>query len=103
MAMLSETEGRTLDKYHTHFLLLDNGSLNLQLSDDPRSSFVKYTCEKTGCYTITIIVDGGFHTLQVILNDLQANRPVIIIQGSGRLANILGALLKNRNDDKIPK
>jgi transient receptor potential cation channel subfamily M protein 2 len=100
---LSENEGKTLDKHHSHFLLLDDGHLGGYLSDDPRSDFVKNMREVTKCYTMTIIVEGGFHTLEVIINDLKANRPVIIIQGSGRLADILGTLLENTSDDKTPE
>jgi hypothetical protein len=45
---------------------------------------------------VTIIVEGGHYSLEVIANDLDNNRPVVIIHGSGRLADVLGNLLKNR-------
>ncbi|CAF1488829.1 unnamed protein product, partial [Rotaria sordida] len=90
----SENEINSLDKYHTHFLLLDDGRLNHYLSDDPRSKFVETICNQTQCYAITIIVEGGSNTLEVIRNDLYAKRPVLIIHGSGRLANVLGNLLE---------
>ncbi|CAM4747246.1 unnamed protein product [Rotaria magnacalcarata] len=85
---------KTLDKNHTHFLLLDDGRLGQYLSDKPRSTFVKTACAIPGCHAVTIIVEGGANTLEVIQHDIQAKRPVVIVHGSGRLANVLGNLLK---------
>lgn len=44
---------------------------------------------------MTIIVDGGCFTSETIIHDLQAGRPVVIVDGSGRLANLLAMLLKS--------
>ncbi|CAF1058024.1 unnamed protein product [Rotaria sordida] len=91
---LNWNEYNTLDKYHSHFLLLDDGRMNVYLDDRPRSDFVQKMCSKTNCHSITIIIEGGFNTLEVIKNDLKNKRPVVIIHGSGRLANVLGTLLE---------
>ncbi|CAF4276359.1 unnamed protein product [Rotaria socialis] len=97
-------EAKALDNYHTHFLLLDDGRVNdyldgngikNYLDDRPRNTFVQIARKKTECYSVTIIVEGGFNTLEVIQNDLEDQRPVIIVHGSGRLANLLGDLLLN--------
>ena len=103
MRKLSEDKGETLEEHHTHFLLLDKGCVNDYLDDKPRSDFVKVMREITKCHAVTIIVDGGFDTLEVILHDLKAEQPVIIIQGSGRLANALGKLLESASDDTVPR
>jgi transient receptor potential cation channel subfamily M protein 2 len=92
--LIGENETKMLDNHHTHFLLLDDGSLNRYLNDDPRSKFVETTHNKTGCHAVTIIVEGGVNTLEVIQNDLRAQRPVVIVHGSGRLASVLGNLLE---------
>jgi transient receptor potential cation channel subfamily M protein 3 len=93
---LDWSEEKTLDKYHTHFLLLDNGRVNHYLDDRPRSDFVDAMRTKTKCHAITIIIEGGLNTLEVIRNDLKNKRPrpVVIIQGSGRLANVLATLIE---------
>ena len=52
-------------------------------------------CTEFGCQAITIIVEGGFNTIEVITNDVRQNRPVVIIHGSGRMSNVLGTLLEN--------
>ncbi|CAF3973191.1 unnamed protein product [Rotaria sp. Silwood1] len=104
LTFCSENERNSLDKHHTHFLLLDDGRLNHYLGDDPRSKFVKTICNQTKCYAVTIIVEGGWNTLEVIQHDLDAERPVVIIHGSGRLANVLGNLLeKIRKIDTVTK
>lgn len=83
-----------LDNHHTHFLLLDDGYFKQHLTDDPRSKFVKTTQDKTDCHAVTIIVEGGVNTLEVIQHDLLACRPIVIVHGSGRLASVLGNLLE---------
>ena len=100
---LNYDEENTLDKHHSHFLLLDNGRVNCYIDDRPRSNFVKDACTEFKCQAITIIVDGGFNTLEVITHDLMAQRPVVIIQGSGRLANALGTLLETSSKEMIPE
>ena len=100
-ALLGESLTKKLDVFHTHFFLLDDGRLDFYINDGPRTQFVKAACEKTGCHPVTIIVEGGVNTLEVIMNDLNANRPVVIVDGSGRLANVLGKLLENTNETTV--
>ena len=89
-----------MDKYHTHFLLSDDGKLDY-LTDDPRSDFVQTTCNQKHCYAVTIIVEGGINSLEVITNDLKFYRPVVIVHGSGRLADVLGNLLEGITDATV--
>lgn len=89
---LNWNEPNTLDQYHSHFLLLDDGRMNNYLDDSPRSEIVNAICSKR-CHSITIIIEGGFNTVQVIRKDLDNERPIVIIHGSGRLSNVLGTLL----------
>jgi hypothetical protein len=102
---LNWSEEKTLDKYHTHFLLLDNGRVNHYLDDRPRSDFVEAMRTKTKCHAITIIIEGGLNTLEVIRNDLQNEPPrsLVIIQGSGRLSNVLATLIELSNENNAPK
>ena len=91
----------TLDVNHTHFLLTDGGCLDCHINDIARSEFVQATCDLTSCYPVTIIVDGGVNTLDVILNDLKNDRPVVVVAGSGRLSNVLGEIFKTISDSAI--
>lgn len=103
-ALSLEVGARKLDNHHTHFLLVDSGTVdkNRQLDDKIRSDFVEKIRERTQCRVVTIIVEGGYNTLAVIRNELRNLRPVIIIKGSGRLANILGSLLENVKEEAEP-
>lgn len=97
---LSDTIEKKVDNHHTHIVFLGNNSTDHQFPDEPRSDFVQTVRDQTQCLSVTIIIEGGLHTLDVIKNDLSAERPVIIIEGSGRLANILGTLLKKGIEPK---
>ncbi|CAF0870280.1 unnamed protein product, partial [Didymodactylos carnosus] len=77
--VLTLGDSETLEWNHTHFLLLDDGQLRGYLSDLQRSSFVQAAVDDRS-YPVTIIVEGGKHTLEVIVSDLGAYRPVVIIQ-----------------------
>ena len=99
--LVGESSLKTLEVHHTHFLLSDNGRLDYYIDDTPRDKFVQATCDRKTCYPVTIIVEGGGNTPEVILNDLRNNRPVVIVAGSGRLSNVLGEILSNANDSTI--
>ncbi|CAF3354679.1 unnamed protein product [Rotaria socialis] len=87
----------TVDRHHTHCVLFDSGKLNEYLGDGQRSSFVKHICDdKNGdaCYAVTIIVEGGSNTPQIIQFDIDNDRPVVVIRGSGRMADVLSNLIE---------
>lgn len=103
---LDENQSDTLEINHTHFILLDDGSEGehmikskrepFYIDDDPRSALVDDFITSTQCYSVTIIVEGGLNSIDIIKNDLNAKppRPVVIVYGSGRLANIIGDWLE---------
>jgi hypothetical protein len=98
---LGQNVTEELDKHHTHFLLFDDGKLGEYLTDNPRSDFIQNTCKEEKCYAVTIIVEGGLNTLEVITNDLKKKRPVVIVHGSGRLSDILSNLLENTSNSTV--
>ncbi|CAF1433949.1 unnamed protein product, partial [Rotaria magnacalcarata] len=79
------------------------------LGDGQRSNFVKHICDdKNGdaCYAVTIIVEGGINTPQIIQFDIDNDRPVVVIRGSGRMADVLSNLIElttNSNKDEQRK
>jgi len=52
----------------------------------------------TKCHSVTIIIEGGLESFEIIANDLENNRPVVIIHGSGRCATVIGNLLELTKD-----
>ncbi len=68
------------------------------LNDQPRSKFVDELIKLSKCHSVTILIEGGLESLDVIVNDIKANRPVVIIHGSGRCATVIGNLLELTRD-----
>ncbi|CAF1288519.1 unnamed protein product [Didymodactylos carnosus] len=97
---IEDTDIESLQSNHTHFILIDNGRNAGYSADSDRSDFVKLILEsKTNrCFAVTIIVEGGIHTTEVILNDLKEKRSVIIIQGSGKMADLIAKLMEITSD-----
>ncbi|CAF0843039.1 unnamed protein product [Adineta steineri] len=102
--MLETNDPETVELHHTYMLLFDNGQLSGYIGDQQRRAFVRSASNngKNKCYPVTVIVEGGINTLDVILNDLKENRPVVIIDGSGRIANVLSDLLK-QYPERVPE
>ncbi|UJR11208.1 hypothetical protein I4U23_015389 [Adineta vaga] len=89
-----QEEADSLELNHTHHLILDNGQLCGHLSDMPRAQFVEQATRDGSCYGVTIIVEGGANTLEVIQADLGVKRPVVLLQKSGRISDVLASLIQ---------
>ncbi|CAF1325578.1 unnamed protein product [Rotaria sordida] len=97
--ILTTTDTQTIEPHHTYMLLFDDGELDGYIGDQQRLKFVQEASNNENkCYAVTVIVEGGINTLDVILNDLEDNRPVVIIDGSGRMADVLSDLLEQNPD-----
>ncbi|CAF4330588.1 unnamed protein product, partial [Rotaria magnacalcarata] len=101
--ILKTTDAATIERHLTYMVLFDDGKLSGYICDEQRRMFVQEaTNDKNKCYAVTVIVEGGKNTLEVILNDLKDSRPVVIIDGSGRIADVLSDLLK-RHPESVPE
>ncbi|CAM4890296.1 unnamed protein product [Rotaria socialis] len=101
--ILKTTDAETIEMHHTYMLLFDDGQLSGYIGDGQRRSFVQEaTNDENKCSAVTVIVEGGINTLEVILNNLEDSRPVVIIDGSGRIADVLSDLLK-QNPECVPE
>ncbi|CAF1014905.1 unnamed protein product [Adineta ricciae] len=95
-----QEDKETIESNHTHCILFDDGRLNGYLADHERNELVTHASNQTNhtClfkgYGVTIIVEGGLNTLDVIENDIKNHRPVVLIEGSGRLADVLATLIE---------
>ncbi|CAF2850895.1 unnamed protein product [Rotaria sp. Silwood2] len=74
----------SIEKNHTHCILFDGGTLNDYLSDSHRHKFVTEACRNKDdnhtCYPVTIIIEGGLGSLEVIKNDVEQKRPIVLIK-----------------------
>ncbi|CAF3880150.1 unnamed protein product [Rotaria sp. Silwood2] len=95
-----EENQETIEKNHTHCILFDDGRLNTHLDDSRRHNLLTIACEdKTyTCYAVTIIFGGDITTLEILQNDIQAKRPIVLIQESGGLADVLVSLIETTSD-----
>ncbi|CAF4840745.1 unnamed protein product [Rotaria socialis] len=87
-----ESGERDLEMNHSHYLMLDDGRLRYYDIGDYRTRLCAHLGKLEHDYdfpvpVITIVVEGGRDTITNIYNDLRANIPVVIIDGSGRVAD----------------
>ncbi|CAF4194606.1 unnamed protein product, partial [Rotaria sordida] len=92
----------TIERNHTHCLLFDSGKLYDYLNDSQCHRFVIEACKDTGdghiYYAVTIIVEGSLGSLGVLENDIEGKRPIVLIQGSGRVADLLSVLVEQTSN-----
>ena len=103
----------SLDPNHTHFLLVDNGKkqaiykrditklfygdfLNLLSSKESKSE------ERGGLDipVITLLIEGGTTSIEKLHDSLERKIPCVIMEGSGRAADIVAYALNNTSADK---
>ncbi|UJR07511.1 hypothetical protein I4U23_011800 [Adineta vaga] len=92
-----QEDKETMERNHTHCILFDDARLYGYLADGHRHSLVTHACKNEDnhtCYGVTIIVEGGINTLEVIKNDIEEHRPIVLIQSSGRIADVLVTLIE---------
>ena len=87
-----------LDRYHSHFILITDNDEEDPSEEVYRLNLVQAVKKLIKCYVVTIIVEGGLGVLRTTTDELNDKRPVVIIQGSGRMSNIISNLFeKSRN------
>ncbi|CAF3178228.1 unnamed protein product [Rotaria socialis] len=86
-----------LEMNHTHYLMLDDGRYRHFDSKDFRANLcsciakrsIKKKQSNAQTPAVTIVVEGGPDTITNVYYDLKKNIPVVIINGSGRVADFL--------------
>ncbi|XP_034042353.1 transient receptor potential cation channel subfamily M member 2 isoform X2 [Thalassophryne amazonica] len=87
-----------IDNNHTHFLLVDDGTHgHYGVEIELRSRLEKCISEKRlgsqeSCVTIPVVcvvLDGGPGTLNTIYNAMLNGTPCVILEGSGRIADVI--------------
>lgn len=88
-----------LEPNHTHFVLVPGSNWGDESPWLARLASVI----SDGFPSVTIVVNGGEITLQDVANSVQADRPVITLDGSGRTADKLAAALRGDVTDSRAK
>jgi hypothetical protein len=79
----SSTELMDLEPHHTHFFLVPGD----QWGDESRW-LARIASQIAGDYpSVTVLINGGSIALVDAIENLKVHRPLIVIQGSGRLAD----------------
>ncbi|XP_070579279.1 transient receptor potential cation channel subfamily M member-like 2 [Ptychodera flava] len=100
-----------LDCNHTHFILVDNGTIGKYGADiELRSALEKYIadekfiaekrvsdsleahCERVPM--VLVVVEGGPNTLKTVYETTEKKMPAVIVEGSGRAADVIAYAYK---------
>ncbi len=79
-----------LEAHHTHFVLIPGSNWG---DESPWLAQVA-TVLADGAPSVAVLVNGGEIAWKDVSENLGANRPVLVLAGSGRLADILAAALR---------
>ncbi|XP_075705067.1 transient receptor potential cation channel subfamily M member 2-like [Rhinoderma darwinii] len=98
-----------LDNNHTHFILVDDGTHGKYGVEIPlRSRLEKYISQQTmhkggmalKIPIVCVVLEGGPGTLDTIYSSMCNNTPCVIVEGSGRVADII-AQVAHLNSSRI--
>ncbi|KAM4796298.1 transient receptor potential cation channel subfamily M member 2-like [Rhinophrynus dorsalis] len=98
-----------LDNNHTHFILVDDGThrrygVEIPLRTKLEKFISEQTMEKGGTAIkipiVCVVLEGGPGTLDTIYNSMCNNTPCVIVEGSGRVADII-AQVANLSTSRI--
>uniref|UniRef100_A0A3B3YQL8 TRPM SLOG domain-containing protein n=1 Tax=Poecilia mexicana TaxID=48701 RepID=A0A3B3YQL8_9TELE len=95
-----------LDNNHTHFLLVDDGTNGHYGVEIPlRAKLEQYISdmEINGIKipVVCVVLDGGLGTLRVICHAIRNNTPCVILEGSGRMADVIAYVFEQRESMTI--
>ncbi|XP_074655760.1 transient receptor potential cation channel subfamily M member 8-like, partial [Tubulanus polymorphus] len=97
-----------LDCNHTHFILVDNGTKNQAATEiqfrAELENFISTMKTNTGCDKVPIVcvlLEGGPGSLETVYRAINVGTPAVIVQGSGRMADLLAFAYSNSTEKKI--
>jgi hypothetical protein len=86
---------RALERHHTHFVLVPGSSWG-----DESPWLARVATEiAAGAPSATVLINGGEIALQDVANSVAAERPVLVIKGTGRAADRIAAALNGDRTD----
>lgn len=93
------SEAAPLESNHTHFVLVPGSNWG---DESPWLARLASVLSE-GFPSVTLVINGGEITFQDVSQSLQADRPVIALDGSGRTADKLAAALRGEATDNRAK
>ncbi|XP_033120583.1 transient receptor potential cation channel subfamily M member 1-like isoform X2 [Anneissia japonica] len=103
------SKGVKLNSHHTHFLLVDNGTMGQFGTEIAlRCKFEQYMSQQrlpSGRMlpVIAVVIEGGVNTIHTIRKHVNSNPPipVVVFDGTGRAADILAFAYKYTNEGSM--
>jgi hypothetical protein len=92
----SKSDAAPLEPNHSHFVLVPGSNWG---DESPWLAQVASVLSE-GCPSLTLVVNGGEITLQDVRYSIEAGRPVVTLDGSGRTADKLAAALRGEATDE---
>ncbi len=90
------SDAAPLEPNHTHFILVPGTNWG---DESPWIAQIASEVSQ-GCPSATMVVNGGEITFQDVSYSVQANRPVVTLDGTGRTADKLAAALRGEATDQ---
>ena len=98
-AETSSTELTDLEPHHTHFFLVPGD----QWGDESRW-LAEIASQMAGDYSsLTILINGGSIALVDAMENLRVHRPLLVIEGSGRLADEIAEAVNYPDQERRPE
>jgi len=82
-----------LDPNHSHFVLVDSN----EWGGETETMYALAEVYSQSCPSVAILVNGGAIAKNEILYNVRQNRPIIVVEGSGRLADDVVDVLHNKS------
>lgn len=89
------SDAAPLEPNHTHFILVPGTNWG---DESPWLAHIASVLSQ-GCSSATIVVNGGEITFQDVFYSVEAGRPVVTLDGTGRTADKLAAALRQEATD----
>lgn len=83
-----------LDPNHSHFVLVESN----EWGGETETMYALAELYSQSCPSIAILVNGGTIAKNEALYNVRQNRPIIVIEGSGRLADEIVDVLHNKSE-----
>jgi len=94
-----DTDSCAIDQNHSHFVFVKGK----EWGDEIATMYAALEHISKGILTVTVLVNGGKNAKKEILQSVRLGFPIIVIQGSGRLADEIASLvIEIPSDETIP-
>lgn len=91
-ADMSNNEGVSLNPNHSYFVLVEAD----EWGGETETMYKLAKTLSAGCPSVAVLINGGPITKCEILHNVRQKRPIIVIEGSGRLADEIARLWKEK-------